>query len=55
MSPGQDLVLSLDGESQAVRNLAERPQLVVDVASPELGEHTERLAPLTGASSPEAE
>ncbi|MFD8237234.1 flavin reductase family protein [Streptomyces sp. NPDC059696] len=46
---GQHLVLGLGTESQTARNLAERPELVVNVASPELWQHVERLAPLTGA------
>ena len=52
---GQHLVLGLGSESHTVRNLAERPELVINVASPELWEHVERLAPLTGADPvPEA-
>jgi flavin reductase (DIM6/NTAB) family NADH-FMN oxidoreductase RutF len=52
---GRHLVLELGSESQTVRNLAQRPELVVNVASPELWRHVERLAPLTGASPvPEA-
>jgi flavin reductase (DIM6/NTAB) family NADH-FMN oxidoreductase RutF len=52
---GQHIVLGLGSESQTVRNLAERPELVINVASPELWEHVERLAPLTGADPvPEA-
>ncbi|MET9764591.1 flavin reductase family protein [Streptomyces sp. NPDC006372] len=52
---GQHIVLGLGSESQTARNLAERPELVVNVASPELWEQVERLAPLTGASPvPEA-
>ncbi|MEV5726999.1 flavin reductase family protein [Streptomyces pharetrae] len=46
---GQYVVLGLGSESQTVRNLAERPELVINVASPELWEQVERLAPLTGA------
>ncbi|MER5578484.1 flavin reductase family protein [Streptomyces massasporeus] len=52
---GQHLVLGLGSESHTARNLAERPELVINVASPELWEHVERLAPLTGADPvPEA-
>ncbi|MFF5846800.1 flavin reductase family protein [Streptomyces massasporeus] len=52
---GQRLVLGLGSESHTARNLAERPELVINVASPELWEHVERLAPLTGADPvPEA-
>ncbi|MFJ5712317.1 flavin reductase family protein [Streptomyces sp. NPDC093105] len=46
---GQNVVLGLGSESQTVRNLAERPDVVISVASPELWERVERLAPLTGA------
>ncbi|MGA5900398.1 flavin reductase family protein [Streptomyces venetus] len=46
---GQHIVLGLGSESQTARNLAERPELVINLASPELWEHVERLAPLTGA------
>jgi flavin reductase (DIM6/NTAB) family NADH-FMN oxidoreductase RutF len=46
---GQHVVLGIGGESRTVRNLAERPELVINIASPELWEHVERLAPLTGA------
>ncbi|MEU0249944.1 flavin reductase family protein [Streptomyces sp. NPDC006235] len=46
---GQHIVLGIGSESRTVRNLAERPELVINVASPELWEHVERLAPLTGA------
>jgi flavin reductase (DIM6/NTAB) family NADH-FMN oxidoreductase RutF len=52
---GQHIVLGIGSESRTVRNLAERPELVINVASPELWEHVERLAPLTGADPvPEA-
>ncbi|MGX1567632.1 flavin reductase family protein [Streptomyces sp. NPDC055506] len=52
---GQHIVLGLGSESHTVRNLAERAELVINVASPELWEHVERLAPLTGADPvPEA-
>ncbi|CAL9496023.1 flavin reductase family protein [Streptomyces sp. Tu 3180] len=46
---GQHVVLGLGTESQTARNLAERPELVINAASPQLWEHVERLAPLTGA------
>ncbi|MGO4422081.1 flavin reductase family protein [Streptomyces sp. MCAF7] len=46
---GQNIVLGLGSESRTARNLAVRPELVISVASPELWEHVERLAPLTGA------
>ncbi|MFF7380984.1 flavin reductase family protein [Streptomyces massasporeus] len=52
---GRHLVLGLGSESHTARNLAERPELVINVASPDLWEHVERLAPLTGADPvPEA-
>jgi flavin reductase (DIM6/NTAB) family NADH-FMN oxidoreductase RutF len=46
---GQHIVLGLGSESQTACNLAARSELVINVASPELWEHVERLAPLTGA------
>ncbi|MFJ8467388.1 flavin reductase family protein [Streptomyces swartbergensis] len=46
---GQHVVLGIGSESRTVRNLAERPELVINIASPELWAHVERLAPLTGA------
>ncbi|MEU3693257.1 flavin reductase family protein [Streptomyces narbonensis] len=46
---GQHVVLGLGGESQTVRNLAARPDVVINLASPDLWEQVERLAPLTGA------
>ncbi|MFV0132124.1 flavin reductase family protein [Streptomyces sp. HMX87] len=46
---GRHVVLGLGSDSQTVRNLSARPEVVVDVASPELWEQVERLAPLTGA------
>ncbi|MFH9403836.1 flavin reductase family protein [Streptomyces sp. NPDC017638] len=46
---GQHIVLGVGRESQTARNLAARPELVINVASPELWERVERLAPLTGA------
>ncbi|WP_181801224.1 flavin reductase family protein [Streptomyces shenzhenensis] len=46
---GQHVVLGLGSESQTVRNLAERPDVVINVASPDLWRQVESLAPLTGA------
>ncbi|GGW84527.1 hypothetical protein GCM10010350_81560 [Streptomyces galilaeus] len=46
---GQHVVLGLGSESQTVRNLAERPDVVINLASPDLWEQVESLAPLTGA------
>ncbi|MET9515645.1 flavin reductase family protein [Streptomyces sp. NPDC002994] len=46
---GQHVVLGLGSESQTVRNLAERPELVINLPPPELWASVERLAPLTGA------
>jgi flavin reductase (DIM6/NTAB) family NADH-FMN oxidoreductase RutF len=46
---GQNIVLGLGSESRTARNLAVRPELAISVASPDLWEHVERLAPLTGA------
>ncbi|MCM1950361.1 MULTISPECIES: flavin reductase family protein [Streptomyces] len=52
---GQRVVLGLGSEGRTVRNLAERPELVISLPSPELWERVERLAPLTGADPvPEA-
>ena len=39
----------MKSDSHTVRNLAERPELVINVASPDLWEQVERLAPLTGS------
>ncbi|MEV4341132.1 flavin reductase family protein [Streptomyces sp. NPDC049590] len=47
---GQHIVLGVGSESQTARNLAARAELVINVASPELWERVERLAPLTGAN-----
>ncbi|WP_308122249.1 flavin reductase family protein [Streptomyces sp. TRM70350] len=47
---GQRVVLGLGSESQTVRNLRACPELVISVASPQVWEHVERLAPLTGAN-----
>ncbi|MGW0551613.1 flavin reductase family protein [Streptomyces altiplanensis] len=46
---GQHVVLGLGSESQTVRNLSARPELVINLPSPDLWESVERLAPLTGA------
>ncbi|MFH8253533.1 flavin reductase family protein [Streptomyces roseolus] len=46
---GQSVVLGLGRDSRTVRNLAERPDVVINLASPDLWEQVERLAPLTGA------
>jgi flavin reductase (DIM6/NTAB) family NADH-FMN oxidoreductase RutF len=46
---GQHVVLGLLAEGKTVTNLRTRPELVINVASPHLWEHVERLAPLTGA------
>lgn len=46
---GHNVVLGLGSESQTVRNLAERPDVVINLASPDLWEQVESLAPLTGA------
>ncbi|MFF2777561.1 flavin reductase family protein [Streptomyces sp. NPDC058052] len=46
---GQHVVLGLGSDGQTARNLAERPDLVINLASPDLWERVERLAPLTGA------
>ncbi|MEU9853679.1 flavin reductase family protein [Streptomyces sp. NPDC047974] len=46
---GQNVVLGLGRDSRTVRNLAERPDVVINLASPDLWEQVERLAPLTGA------
>ncbi|MBT2422487.1 flavin reductase family protein [Streptomyces sp. ISL-22] len=48
-SLGQHIVLGLGSESQTARNLAARSEVVINVASPELWEQVESLAPLTGA------
>ncbi|MEV0175808.1 flavin reductase family protein [Streptomyces sp. NPDC050803] len=46
---GQRVVLGLGAESQTVRNLQQRPEVVLNLASPELWKQVESLAPLTGA------
>lgn len=55
---GHTLVLGLGSDGQTAANLREQPELVVNVPSPGMWEHVERLAPLTGrfpvpASKPE--
>ncbi|MES4904276.1 MULTISPECIES: flavin reductase family protein [unclassified Streptomyces] len=47
---GHNVVLGLGGENQTVRNLTARPDVVINLASPDLWEQVERLAPLTGAN-----
>ncbi|MGW7078171.1 flavin reductase family protein [Streptomyces sp. NPDC054866] len=46
---GHTLVLGLGAEGRTVANLAERPELVVNLPSADLWAAVERLAPLTGA------
>ncbi|MFJ4584659.1 flavin reductase family protein [Streptomyces echinatus] len=46
---GQCVVLGLGVESRTVRNLAERPDVVISLPSPGLWRNVECLAPLTGA------
>lgn len=45
---GQRIVLGIGAEGQSAANLRERPELVVNIPSPELWPAVERLAPLTG-------
>ncbi|UOQ88035.1 flavin reductase family protein [Agromyces endophyticus] len=45
---GHTLVLGVGSDGQTAANLRERPELVVNVPSPGMWEHVERLAPLTG-------
>ncbi len=45
---GQEVVLGLGAAGQTARNLAERPDLVLNLPGPELWAEVERLAPLTG-------
>lgn len=47
---GHTVVLGLGAEGRTVTNLADRPELVINLPSPELWEAVERLAPLTGAT-----
>jgi flavin reductase (DIM6/NTAB) family NADH-FMN oxidoreductase RutF len=42
------IVLGLGEEGQSARNLAERPELVINLPAPHQWEAVERLAPLTG-------
>lgn len=46
---GHTVVLGLGAEGRTVENLADRPELVISLPSPELWASVERLAPLTGA------
>ncbi|UYQ65007.1 flavin reductase family protein [Streptomyces peucetius] len=46
---GHTVVLGLGAEGHTVANLADRPELVVSLPSPDLWAAVERLAPLTGA------
>ncbi|MGA5195694.1 flavin reductase family protein [Streptomyces exfoliatus] len=46
---GQTVVLGLGADSQTAANLATRPELVINLPSPDLWDAVERLAPLTGA------
>jgi len=45
---GQTVVLGIGIEGQTARNLSERPDLVINLPSPDLWPQVERLAPLTG-------
>jgi flavin reductase (DIM6/NTAB) family NADH-FMN oxidoreductase RutF len=45
---GQTVLLGVGVEGQTARNLRERPELVINLPSPELWPQVERLAPLTG-------
>ncbi|MEV4392850.1 flavin reductase family protein [Nonomuraea sp. NPDC049607] len=45
---GRTVVLGLGSEGQTARNLAERPDLVINLPAPHLWPQVERLAPLTG-------
>jgi flavin reductase (DIM6/NTAB) family NADH-FMN oxidoreductase RutF len=45
---GNVIVLGLGAEGQTARNLAERPELVINLPAPHQWEAVERLAPLTG-------
>ncbi|KUH39736.1 MULTISPECIES: flavin reductase family protein [Streptomyces] len=47
---GQTVVLGLGADSRTAANLATRPELVINLPSPDLWGAVERLAPLTGAS-----
>ncbi len=52
---GYTLVLGIGASSQTYANLVARPQLTINVPSPALVEHVERLAPLTGRDPVPAE
>ncbi|NJQ14891.1 flavin reductase family protein [Streptomyces bohaiensis] len=45
---GRTVLLGLGRQGQTARNLADRPNLVVNLPAPELWRAVERLAPLTG-------
>ncbi|MFI7423955.1 flavin reductase family protein [Nonomuraea sp. NPDC049684] len=45
---GRTVVLGLGADGQTARNLADRPELVVNLPAPHLWPQVERLAPLTG-------
>ncbi|MEV3981440.1 flavin reductase family protein [Nonomuraea sp. NPDC049758] len=45
---GRTVVLGLGADGQSARNLADRPELVVNLPAPHLWPQVERLAPLTG-------
>lgn len=45
---GQTIVLGLGREGQSARNLAARPELVINLPAPAQWREVERLAPLTG-------
>jgi flavin reductase (DIM6/NTAB) family NADH-FMN oxidoreductase RutF len=45
---GSSIVLGVGAQGQTAANLRERPELVVNIPSPELWPQVERLAPLTG-------
>ncbi|WP_405808127.1 flavin reductase family protein [Streptomyces sp. NBC_00210] len=47
---GHTVVLGLGAEGRTIANLADRPELVINLPSPDLWEAVERLAPLTGAT-----
>ncbi|MFP3990599.1 flavin reductase family protein [Streptomyces sp. E11-3] len=46
---GHTVVIGLGGEGRTAANLAERPELVINLPSSDLWPAVERLAPLTGA------
>jgi flavin reductase (DIM6/NTAB) family NADH-FMN oxidoreductase RutF len=47
---GWTLVLGISLDTQTIVNLRQRPDCVVNLPSPDLWQHVERLAPLTGRS-----